>query len=86
MSLKAITDISSALTSLKFWHQRQILSQIHSIPGLELRRSPIQVLMLMQVFHWSQQAGNCAFFESRDQCLHDRSGSVASSRSVGKSR
>ena len=24
----------------------------------------------MQVFHWSRQAGNYAFLESRDQCLH----------------
>ena len=44
------------------------------------------VLYVMQVFHWSRQAGNYAFLESRDQCLHGRLGSVASSWPVGKSQ
>ena len=44
------------------------------------------VLGLMQVFLWSRQAGNYAFLESRDQCLHGRLGSVASSRPVGESQ
>ena len=38
----------------------------------------------MQVFHWSQQAGNYAFLESRDQCLHGRLGSVANYRLLGR--
>ena len=41
---------------------------------------------VMQVFHWSRRAGNYAFLESRDQCLHGRLGSVASYRPVRESR
>ena len=41
---KAIGDMSSALGFMKVWRQNQILSQIHAIPGIELRQSPIQVL------------------------------------------
>ena len=41
---------------------------------------------LMQVFHWSRQAGNYAFLESLDQCLHGRLGSVASYQPIGESR
>ena len=40
----------------------------------------------MQCFHWNGQAGNYAFLESRDQCLHGRLGSDASYRPVGESR
>ena len=39
----------------------------------------------MQCFHWNRQAGNYAFLESRDQCLHGRLGSVSSSWPVGES-
>ena len=42
-------------------------------------------LGLLQCFHWNRQAGNYAFLESRDQCLHGRLGSVASSRPVRES-
>ena len=41
-----------------------------------------QKVNLMQVFHWRRQAGNYAFLESRDQCLHGQLGSVTSSRLV----
>ena len=46
----------------------------------------LQYFLFMQVFLWSQQAGNYAFLESRDQCLHVRLEAVASSRPVGESR
>ena len=42
--------------------------------------------LFIQVFHWSQPAGNYAFLESRDQCLHGRLGSVVLSWPVGESQ
>ena len=39
----------------------------------------------MQCFHWNRQAGNYAFLEGRDQCLHGRLVSVASYQPVGES-
>ena len=42
-------------------------------------------IQLMQSFHWNRQAGNYAFLESRDRCLHGRLGSVSSSRPVWES-
>ena len=40
----------------------------------------------IEVFHWSRPAGNYAFLESRDQCLHGQLGSFVVSRPVGESR
>ena len=51
-------------------------TEIHTIP----------IPKLMQCFNWNRQAGNYAFLESRDQCLHGWLGSVSSSRPVGESR
>ena len=39
---------------------------------------------LMQVFHWSRQAGNYAFLESWDQCLHGRLQVTSLSGRVGE--
>ena len=41
---------------------------------------------VMQVFHWSRQASNYAFLESRDQCLHGQLRLVASYQPVGEIR
>ena len=41
---------------------------------------------VVQVFHWGWPVGNCVFFESREQCLQGRLGSVVISRPVGESR
>ena len=41
-------------------------------------------VLLMQVFHWIRQAGNYAFLESRDQCLHDRLQVTSLSGRVGE--
>ena len=54
-------------------------NQEESVAGLMFDMCPF----LMQVFHWSRQASNYAFLESRDQCLHGRLGLVASYRPVG---
>ena len=40
----------------------------------------------MQMFHWNRQAGNYAFLESWDQCLHGQLGSVSSYGPVGESQ
>ena len=44
------------------------------------------VLLDIQVFHWSRLAGNYAFLESQDQCLHVRLGSVVVSRPAEESQ
>ena len=41
-------------------------------------------MSLMHCFHWNRQAGNYAFLESRDHCLHGRLGSAASYQPVGE--
>ena len=54
--------------------------------GINKANKGLFPLSFMQVFHWSRQAGNYAFLESRDQCLHGLLGSVVSFQPVRESR
>ena len=65
-----------------------VLAEVCALPVLlsTEKFKSISLVYLMQVFHWSRPAGNYAFLESQDQCLHGRLALVVFSQPVGESR
>ena len=52
----------------------RIRTQISEVGGESVTTLLPWPLHVMHCFHWNRQAGNYAFLESRDHCLHGRFG------------